>query len=56
MNGATVSSTRITEYITRATSGLPRRNAFLIVGLLSAAFLWVIPVTPTVVAFVLTVG
>jgi hypothetical protein len=47
---------RFTEYITRATSGWSRRTALLLVGVLSAAFLWVIAVAPSAVAFALTVG
>lgn len=53
---ATASWTRVSEHVMCLTSGLSRRNALLIVGLLSAAFLWVIAMAPTVVAFALPVG
>ena len=56
MNRAAVSWTRVSERVMRVTSSVSRRNALLIVGVLSAAFLWVIAAAPTVVAFALTVG
>jgi hypothetical protein len=39
-----------------ATSALSLREALLLIGVLSAAFLWVITVAPTPIAFVLTVA
>ena len=56
MNRAAASWTRVSEHVMRVTSGVSRRSTLLIVGVLSAALLWVIAVAPTVVAFALSVG
>ena len=56
MERGTTAWTRVSEYVTHVTSGLSRRNALLIVGVLAAGFLWVISVAPAPVAFVLTAG
>ena len=56
MDRDTTASARVTAYVGRVTSGLSRRSALLIVGVLAAGFLWVISVAPAPVAFALTAG
>jgi hypothetical protein len=48
--------TRISGCVARATSGLSRRSALLIVGVLAGGLLWAISVAPAPVAFALTAG
>jgi hypothetical protein len=56
MESGTPARTRISGYVARATSGLSRRSALSIVGVLAGGFLWVISVAPAPVAFALTAG
>jgi hypothetical protein len=56
MERGTTARTRISGYVARATSGLSRRTALLIVGMLTGGFVWVISVAPAPVAFALTAG
>lgn len=47
---------RIAGYVACVAARLSRRTLLVVVGLLSAGFLWAVALAPTVVAFVLTVG
>ena len=47
---------RIAAYVADGTSALSMRGRLFLIAVVSVAFLWVIAVAPTLVAFALTVG
>lgn len=48
--------TRISGYVARVASGLSRKSALFIVGVLAGGILWAISVEPAPVAFALAAG